>query len=264
MLKAIIPLLLLLSLSACVTPAKYSPARYSGDNEIYPAVIGAFNDIRAKIEIIDIVKNNYVSGFVYDDAGNYKYKVAINFKHGLLQIKLTEIHKKDFISGKWKIDNYAAFSFNDNNFLNKLSNTIIRILNNQTIYETIKSTIHQNIGFHYMVMKHMDSNNVKRWITKKMEGQIYNIRLTNEETVFLTNSSNKTDKKFIAHLTYSTRRNSPNELPFDAEFDLDLHTNNENYKMLKSGDILNTSAKIVDASVHVYITTFGLSLDEQQ
>lgn len=263
MLKYIFPLLLL-SLSACVSPTKYSPAHYAGNNEIYPAVIGAFNDIRAKIESIDVVKNIYISDFVYDNSSNYKYKVAISFDNGLLETKLTDIHKKDYVSDKWKIDNYAALSFNDNDFRNKLSNTIIHILNNQTIYENIKNTIHQNIGFHYMVMKQLDSNNVKRWISKKMKGEIYNIRLTNEDTVFLTNSSSKTNKKFIAHLNYSSHRNSPSELPFEAEFDLDLHTNNENYKRLKSGDILNTNAKIVDASVHVYITTFGLSLDEQK
>ena len=264
MLKTIIHLLLLLSLSACVTPAKYSPTHYNGSNEIYPAVIGAFNDIRAKIETIDVAKNIYISESILDDSGDYKYKVAIKYKNGLLDAKLTEIHKKDYISGKWKVDNYAALSFNDNNFRNKLSNAIIRILNNQNVYENIKTSIHQNIGFHYMVMKQMDSNSIKRWIAEKTKGQIYNIRLTKEDTVFLTNSSQKTDKKFIAHLNYSSHRNSPNELPFEAEFDLDLHTNNENYKMLKSGDILNTNAKIVDASVHVYITTFGLSLDEQQ
>lgn len=263
MLKISLPLLLVLSLSSCVTPAKYSPAHYTGSNQIYPAVIGAFNDIRAKIETIDIARNKYRSDFIYNDSGDYKYKVAISYKNGLLETKLIEIHKKDAISNKWKLDNYAAFSFNDNDFKNKLSKAIVYILNNQTIYENIKSTIHQNIGFHYMVMKHMDSNEVKQWIAREMKDQIYNIRLTNEDTVFLTNSSRKTDKKFIAHLNYSSHRNSQNELPFEAEFDLDLHTNNEHYKMLKTGDILNTNAKIVDASVHVYITTFGLSLDEQ-
>ena len=263
MLKTFSLFILILSLSACVTPSKLDDVHYTGKNELYPAVIGAFNDIRAKIEEIDVINNKYLSEYIIDDSGVYQFKVAIEYKKGMLSTKLSNIQLKDKHTKKWKTDSYAAYSFKNEKFIQSLSNSILNILKNQNIYDDIKKTIHQNIGFHYMVMKHLGNRDLKNWIRTKMKNTIYSLRLTNEDTVFLTNSSNKTDKKYIAHLNYSSHRNSEIELPFSAEFDLDLHTNNENYKMLKPGAILNTKAKIVDATVHVYITTFGLSLDEQ-
>ena len=263
MLKTFTLFILLLSLSACVTPSKLKDAHYSGKNEIYPAVIGAFNDIRAKIEEIDVVNNRYLSEYIIDESGDFQFKVVIEYKKGLLNTKLSNIQIKDTHTNKWKTDSYAAYSFKNEKFIKSLSSSILTILNNQNVYDDIKKTIHQNIGFHYMVMKHLGNNDLRHWIQTKMKNTIYSLRLTNDDTVFLTNSSNKTNKKYIAHLNYSSHRNSEIELPFSAEFDLDLHTNNENYKMLKPGAILNTKASIVDASVHVYITTFGLSLDEQ-
>lgn len=246
-----------------MTPSKLPDVHYLGNNEIYPAVIGAFNDIRAKLEKIDVVNNRYLSEHIIDDSGEFQFKVAIEYTQGLLNTKLTNIQIKDKNTKKWKTGSYAAFTFKNDKFNQSLSNSILNILNNQNLYDDIKKTIHQNIGFHYMVMKHLGSHDLQDWIQTKMKDTIYSIRLTNEDTVFLTNSSNKTNKKFIAHLNYSSHKNSEIELPFSAEFDLDLHTNNENYKMLKPGEILNTKAKIIDASVHVYITTFGLSLNEQ-
>ncbi len=255
-------LLLLLLLSACAPRAQYTAVKYNGNKPVYPAVIGAFNDMRVKMEKFNVVKDNYLSGVIYDKTGNYKYKVVVSLEKGVLQIKFVQLRKRNIYSGQWVAVPSSIFKYDDVAFRKKLSESIMGILQNPEQYNSVKQQLLENIGFHYMVMKNLSKQDVKKWIKQQMQGRVYSVRLANEDTVFLLNSSGKTDKKYIAHLHYNSKSNSHDELPFEAEFDLDLHTNSEKYKSLKKGDLVTVQARIIDATVHVYITTFGLSLEE--
>ncbi len=202
MFKIIQIFILYVSLVSCTT-ITHNGQRYQGRNEIYPVIASVFSDNNIELKSIDILKNEFKSGFVYQSnfGAKLRYNIFIKYSNTLLQVKLSNIQQYSIKKNQW-LDEDRLFFFDKNTLVNKISDQIYNILSNQEQYNLIKNQIYNDFQFHFLVLRDLPKTKANDWIKKQMLGRTYELQVSLNKLKPNTSGILR-DKQFIAEFSNS-------------------------------------------------------------
>ncbi|VAX00029.1 hypothetical protein MNBD_GAMMA22-1096 [hydrothermal vent metagenome] len=210
MLNVVRIILLCASLLSCATTTQNNQ-QYLGSNEIYPAIVNVLLNNNIELKKIDIIKNEFKSGFVYQSnfGAKIRYIVVIKYFNAYLNVKLSNIQQYSIKQNQW-LDEDRLLFFDENMLVNNIADQIYNLLSNQKRYDSIKREVYNDFQFHFLVMRNLPKTRVNQWIKNNMLGRTFELQVSLNQ--FKKNSTAiLRNKQFIAEFSSSKESNS-NEL----------------------------------------------------
>jgi len=246
-------MLLIFTLCACST-TQNTQTNYTGQFEVYPAVLKVFEEMHARVKSFDIVSNIYLSSRIYNKKLNIKYNVKVTFDNKIIHASLIDVKQPHIHHKTMWVPYKSFFPLDDSNIRNPIESEILAILNDTEKYNEIKTNILNELGFHYLVLNRLDVTNSTKWIKHNLKGKKFVLDLSTYDPEFRENDTqNVPYERYIAHLRYT----SGNWV--STEFDMDLYNNNPDYENMPMDITITTLAEFMNAKVQVYIVSRGFS-----
>lgn len=246
--KLLISFFAVMFLVSCVsTPIK--PSTYKGSLPIYPAAAQALYERKTKIETIDVFKDEVLSEYIYivDVMVPYRFKVLIKKENEIISAQCVGRQLKDSTTGKWT-DNPVTLVFDQNKYLNDITDEITSTLENSQKYTSAKNNTLSDLGFVLMVMKDMTDVAREKWVSVDLIERDFKINQPMHS--FELNKNKRFKKKYVARFDF--RENSRSKYLCS----IDYYTDNSSYSTAKIGSMISFQGalKAVDARIDFNIS----------